>query len=113
MIGVTGAPFDSYLTLRGLRTLHPRIRSHLENAAAVVELLAGHPAVARVHYPGLADHPGHELAARQQTGFGAMVSFELEGGESAVRGVPRRPATASRWPNRSAAWNRWWRIRRR
>jgi len=84
VIGVTGAPFDSYLTLRGLRTLHPRIRTHLENAAAVAELLAGHPAVAKVHYPGLADHPGHELAARQQAGFGAMVSFELEGGESAV-----------------------------
>jgi cystathionine gamma-synthase len=84
VIGVTGAPFDSYLTLRGLRTLHPRIRTHLENAAAVAELLAAHPAVATVHYPGLADHPGHELAARQQAGFGAMVSFELEGGESAV-----------------------------
>jgi cystathionine gamma-synthase len=84
VIGVTGAPFDSYLTLRGLRTLHPRIRTHLENAAAVAELLAGHPAVARVHYPGLPDHPGHELAARQQAGFGAMVSFELEGGETAV-----------------------------
>ena len=84
VIGVTGAPFDSYLTLRGLRTLHPRIRTHLENAAAVAELLAAHPAVARVHYPGLPDHPGHDLAARQQTGFGAMVSFELEGGESAV-----------------------------
>jgi len=84
VIGVTGAPFDSYLTLRGLRTLHPRIRTHLENAAAVVELLASHPAVARVHYPGLPDHPGHAVAARQQSGFGAMVSFELEGGESAV-----------------------------
>jgi len=84
VIGVTGAPFDSYLTLRGLRTLHTRIRSHLENAAAVVALLAGHPAVARVHYPGLADHPGHALAARQQAGFGAMVSVELEGGESAI-----------------------------
>jgi cystathionine gamma-synthase len=84
VIGVTGAPFDSYLTLRGLRTLHVRLRSHLENAAAVVELLARHPAVARVHYPGLPDHPGHALAARQQHGFGAMVSFELEGGEAAV-----------------------------
>lgn len=84
VIGVTGAPFDSYLTLRGLRTLHPRIRSHLENAAAVVRLLARHPAVARVHYPGLPDHPGHTVAARQQAGFGAMVSFELEGGEVTV-----------------------------
>ena len=84
VIGVTGAPFDSYLTLRGLRTLHPRIRSHLENAAAVVELLARHPAVARVHYPGLPDHPGHEVANRQQAGFGAMVSFELENPEITV-----------------------------
>ncbi len=84
VIGVTGAPFDSYLTLRGLRTLHARIRHHLENAAAVVAALAGHPAVARVYYPGLADHPGHALAARQQDGFGAMVSFELEGGEAAI-----------------------------
>jgi cystathionine gamma-synthase len=84
VIGVTGAPFDSYLTLRGLRTLHPRIRTHLENAAVVVDLLASHPAVARVNYPGLRDHPGHEVARRQQDGFGAMVSFELEGGEAAV-----------------------------
>lgn len=84
VIGVTGAPFDSYLTLRGLRTLHARIRHHLENAAAVANTLAGHPAVARVYYPGLAEHPGHGLAARQQTGFGAMVSFELEGGEAVM-----------------------------
>ncbi len=84
VIGVTGAPFDSYLTLRGLRTLHARIRNHLENAAQVAELLARHPAVARVYYPGLADHPGHALAAHQQRGFGAMISFELEGGEAAI-----------------------------
>jgi cystathionine gamma-synthase len=84
VIGVTGAPFDSYLTLRGLRTLHARMRSHLENAAAVADLLASHPAVARVNYPGLRDHPGHLLASQQQTGFGAMVSFELEGGEAAM-----------------------------
>jgi cystathionine gamma-synthase len=84
VIGVTGAPFDSYLTLRGLRTLHPRLRAHQENAAAVVDLLTTHPAVARVHYPGLSGHPGHEIACRQQSGFGAMVSFELEGGEAAV-----------------------------
>ncbi len=84
VIGVTGAPFDSYLTLRGLRTLHVRMRSHLENAAAVANLLSRHPAVARVHYPGLPDHPGHELATRQQHGFGAMVSFELEGGDAGI-----------------------------
>lgn len=84
-IGVTGAPFDSYLTLRGLRTLHARMRAHGENAAEVARLLAAHPAVAKVHYPGLESHPGHATAARQQQGFGAMVSFELEGGIAQVR----------------------------
>jgi cystathionine gamma-synthase len=84
-IGVTGSPFDSYLTLRGLRTLNARMRVHQENAAALAELLAAHPAVARVHYPGLASHPGHAIAARQQDGFGAMLSFDLAGGEAAVR----------------------------
>jgi cystathionine gamma-synthase len=84
-IGVTGAPFDSYLTLRGLRTLHARMRAHGENAAEVARLLAAHPAVAKVHYPGLESHPGHVIAARQQQGFGAMVSFELKGGIAQVR----------------------------
>jgi cystathionine gamma-synthase len=84
-IGVTGAPFDSYLTLRGLRTLHARMRAHGENAAALVELLASHRAVARVHYPGLESHPGHAVARAQQQGFGAMVSFELRGGIAQVR----------------------------
>ncbi|MDP9066192.1 MAG: cystathionine gamma-synthase [Pseudomonadota bacterium] len=86
-IGVTGSPFDSFLTLRGVRTLHARLRVHAENARAVVELLDAHAAVRRVHYPGLADHPGHALARRQQTGFGAMLSFELEGGEPAVEAL--------------------------
>lgn len=84
VIGVTGSPFDSYLTLRGLRSLHARMRAHEENAAAVAEALAAHPAVRAVHYPGLTSHPGHELAARQQDGFGGMVSFELAD-EEAVR----------------------------
>jgi cystathionine gamma-synthase len=84
-LGVTGAPFDSYLTLRGLRTLNARMRVHQENAAAIAALLDGHPVVSRVHYPGLAAHPGHAIAARQQDGFGAMLSFELAGGEAAVR----------------------------
>jgi cystathionine gamma-synthase len=83
-IGVTGAPFDSFMTLRGVRTLHARMRVHAENAAAVVDLLAAHPGVERVYYPGLTDHPGHEIARRQQSGFGAMLSFELKGGEAAV-----------------------------
>ena len=83
-IGVTGAPFDSFLTLRGVRSLHARMRVHAENTAVVVDFLTKHAAVARVYYPGLADHPGHEIARRQQSGFGAMLSFELAGGEPAV-----------------------------
>jgi cystathionine gamma-synthase len=83
-LGLTGSPFDSFLTLRGMRTLTPRLRAHGENARAVVEVLTDHAAVSRVCYPGLSGHPGHEIAARQQSGFGAMVSFELAGGEPAV-----------------------------
>ncbi len=96
-IGITAGPFDSWLTLRGLRTLGPRLRQHQENAAEVVELLMVDEAVAKVHYPGLTDHPGHALACRQQRGFGAMVSFELAGGEPAVRrflGALRLPSLA-------------------
>ena len=76
-IGVTGSPFDSFLTLRGLRTLHARMRAHGENAQRLAELLASHPAVAQVYYPGLTSHAGHALALQQQRGFGGMVSFEL------------------------------------
>lgn len=83
-IGLTGAPFDSFLTLRGLRTLGPRLRAHQENAQALAELLSTHSAVTRVYYPGLADHPGHALAARQQGGFGAMLSFELDAGNDGI-----------------------------
>jgi cystathionine gamma-synthase len=88
-LGITGAPFDSYLTLRGIRTLHARVRQHLENTNAVVGALCAHEAVLRVNYPGLPDHPGHVVAASQQTGFGAMVSFEVAGG---VAGVERLAA---------------------
>jgi len=84
-IGATGAPFDSYLTLRGVRTLHARLTVHGENASRVADLLAGHPAVSRVFYPGLPTHPQHELAKTQQSGFGAMLSFELRGGIPQVR----------------------------
>jgi cystathionine gamma-synthase len=75
--GLTGAPFDSWLALRGLRTLAARLAVHQENAAAIAARLAAHPAVARVHWPGLPTHPDHALARRQQRGFGAMLSFEL------------------------------------
>jgi cystathionine gamma-synthase len=83
-IGVTGAPFDSFMTLRGVRSLHARMRVHAENTAVIVDFLSKHPGVARVYYPGLPDHPSHEIARRQQSGFGAMLSFELAGGEPAV-----------------------------
>ena len=84
-LGVTASPFDSWLTLRGLRTLSARIRQHEWNAAELVSVLEGHPAVSKIWWPGLAGHPGHDIARRQQSGYGAMVSFELHGGEGAVR----------------------------
>ncbi|MFN3311740.1 MAG: PLP-dependent transferase, partial [Thermomonas sp.] len=84
-LGLTGSPFDSFLTLRGLRTLDARMRVHQDNTEALVALLDGHPALRALHYPGLPAHPGHALAARQQHGFGAMLSLELAGGEAAVR----------------------------
>lgn len=84
-LGLAGAPFDSFLTLRGLRTLHARLELHERNARGVAEWLARQPGIARVFYPGLPDHPGHEIAKRQQSGFGAIVSIELEGGTPSVR----------------------------
>lgn len=84
VLGLTGSPFDSFLTLRGLRSLDARLRVHESNTAAVIEVLNGHEAVSSVHYPGLASHPGHEIAARQQSGFGSLLSFELAGGKEAV-----------------------------
>lgn len=84
-LGLTGSPFDSFLTLRGLRTLDARLRVHQENALAIAERLQADPAVAKVHFPGLTTDPGHALALRQQKGFGAMLSFELAGGIAAVR----------------------------
>lgn len=84
-LGVTGAPFDSFLTLRGVRTIHSRLRQHEENAATLATYLADHPAVSKVYYPGLSDHPGHAIAKRQQQGFGGMLSFDLRGGEAVVR----------------------------
>ena len=84
-LGLTGSPFDSFLALRGLRTLDARLRVHQENAALLAEAAQGHAAVASVHFPGLASHPQHALARRQQRGFGAMLSLELHGGLPAVR----------------------------
>ena len=79
-LGLTGSAFDSYLTLRGLRTLHVRLREHGRNAQAVAEFLAQQKNVKRVYFPGLASHPGHDVAKRQQSGFGAIVTLEVEGG---------------------------------
>ncbi len=84
-LGVTGSPFDSFLTMRGIRTLHARMQMHESNAAAVVDALKQHPSVKRVYHPSLEDHSGHHIALSQQSGFGGMVSFELEGGEDQVR----------------------------
>ena len=83
-MGVSGAPFDSYLTLRGMRTLHARSRVHEENALRIVDALVRSDAVARVNHPSLPDHPGHDIASRQQTGWGSLISFELGGGRAAV-----------------------------
>jgi len=84
-LGLTGSPFDAFLTLRGLRTLDARLRVHQENAQAIAALLQDHDAVANVYYPGLPSHPGHAVAARQQKGFGAMISFELGGATPAAQ----------------------------
>ena len=77
--GAVPSPFDCWLTLRGLKTLELRMQRHADNAEAIAAALQAHPLVRRVYYPGLASHPGHEIARRQMTGFGGMVSFELEG----------------------------------
>jgi cystathionine gamma-synthase len=83
--GAVGSPFDAWLTLRGVRTLFARLERQQLNAMVIAGHLERHRAVARVHYPGLASHPGHLIASRQQRGFGAMLSFELKGGAAAAR----------------------------
>lgn len=83
--GVGGAPFDAYLTLRGLRTLFPRVEAQQRTAASLAVFLQHHPAVRAVHYPGLETHPGHAIAKAQQEGFGAMLSFDLKGDIGDVR----------------------------
>lgn len=79
-LGLAEAPFDAWLVMRGIKTLVPRMKMHGENALAVAQFLEKHPNVAKTNYPGLPDHPGHELAKKQQYGFGGMVSFEVKGG---------------------------------
>jgi cystathionine gamma-synthase len=82
--GAVPGPFDAYLTMRGLKTLVLRMQRHSENASAVAEFLSGQPSVSTVLYPGLASHPGHEVAARQMSGFGGMVSVRMRGGRAAA-----------------------------
>ncbi len=89
-LGVTGGAFDSFLTLRGLRTLHARLDVHGRNAQAIADWLVRQPQIARVFYPGLPTHPGHALARRQQRGFGAIVTIELKGGIPAVKAFVAR-----------------------
>jgi len=84
-LGISGAPFDSYLTLRGLRTLGIRMEKHEKNASAIVELLSNNSNVESVYYPGLSLHPSHEIAKKQQSGFGGMLSFILKGGLASVK----------------------------
>ncbi|MBE1515384.1 cystathionine gamma-synthase [Nesterenkonia halotolerans] len=86
-VGAISGPLDAYLTTRGLKTLAVRMDRHCSNAQAIAEHLVDHPAVERVLYPGLPDHPGHELASKQMRGFGGMVSVQLVGGEQAARTV--------------------------
>lgn len=85
IVGVTGSAFDSYLTIRGIRTLFPRVAQQQQTALAIAKYLEGCPAVVKVHYPGLPSHSGHAIAKAQQSGFGAMLSFELSGGIEPVR----------------------------
>jgi cystathionine gamma-synthase len=89
-MGAVAAPWDSWLVLRGIKTLGVRMDRHNENAATVVELLTSHPRVTRVYYPGLPDHTNHDVAKRQMRGFGGMVSFQVEGGEPAALGIVER-----------------------
>jgi cystathionine gamma-synthase len=89
-MGAVPSPFDCYLVLRGVKTLAVRMDRHCENAQAVADMLQSHPAVDRVLYPGLAEHPGHDVAKRQMRDFGGMVSFTMRGGEAAALAVVGR-----------------------
>ncbi|WP_328468508.1 cystathionine gamma-synthase [Streptomyces sp. NBC_00448] len=86
-MGAVAGPFDAWLVMRGIKTLAVRMDRHSENAGRIAEMLAGHGKVTRVYYPGLASHPGHEVAAKQMRGFGGMVSFQVAGGEEAAVAV--------------------------
>jgi cystathionine gamma-synthase len=89
-MGAVSGPLADWLVLRGIKTLGVRMDRHQANAERVAEFLLGHPAVASVRYPGLPDHPGHEIAAKQMSGFGGMLSVRLTGGEDAALRVCER-----------------------
>ena len=108
-LGAVPGPFDAWLVLRGVKTLAVRMRQHCENARQIAAFLAEHEAVERVYYPGLPDHPGHEIAARQMADFGGMISFLAASEEAAIRLVARdeglearREPRRSREPHRAA-----------
>lgn len=84
-IGITGSAFDSFLALRGLKTLPLRIKQHQENAVQVAAFLKNHSAIDALYFPGLKEHPGHDIAKKQQAGFGAMLSFDVKGGVESVK----------------------------
>jgi cystathionine gamma-synthase len=84
-VGAISGPMDAWLTTRGIKTLAVRLDRHSSNAQAIAEALVGHPAIERVYYPGLPDHPGHELAARQMKAFGGMISVGMVGGAEAAK----------------------------
>jgi cystathionine gamma-synthase len=90
VLGGVASPFNAWLVLRGARTLAARMRIHSENGRKVAAFLEGHPAVTRVHYPGLPSHPGHEIARRQMSDFGGMLSFEVAGEREVAIDVVRR-----------------------
>ena len=102
--GAVPSPFDCWLTLRGIDTLPYRVRAHSENAVRVARCLQAHPAVEAVHYPGLPDHPGHEIAARQMSAFGGMLSFQVRGGKRGGDGGgrPVPPVHPRHQPRRGA-----------
>jgi len=85
--GITGGAFDSFLTLRGLRTIDVRLQRHAENAKAIVEFLTEQDIVEKVYYPGLPEHPGHEIAKKQQSSFGSMISFKLKGNIESIKSL--------------------------
>ncbi len=108
MIGGTLDPHAAYLILRGLKTYFVRYKAQSASAQRVAELLAAHPAVARVHYPGLPSHPQHALARAQMKDFGTIVSFDLKGGARGERSLRRCAAALLPWRRASARRSRWW-----